>query len=106
VILFIESQKPDDSGFRGLTVLLLEDGRVAGGINQWLPLMRWRERQVELQVKIDADKACDVFGSLDIPGHPMNRIGDPAEQRPFYSNHDAAACGFRLSTHVSLLPPP
>jgi hypothetical protein len=73
-ILFVEREVPDHLFFGRIPIAFLEDFCIAGGIDQRLPLMRRRERQVQLQVKIDADEACDIFRALDVTRHPMHRV--------------------------------
>src|SRR4030095_12541347 len=106
-VFLVEGEKTYDLVFsHGLAVSLLENLHVAGSIDQWLPLMSGRQRKIELQVEIDSDKARDVFSALGVTRHPMHGICDAAKQRTFFARHDAATSGLRLSTQVSLLPPP
>ncbi len=70
--------------------------------------MRRLERQVQLQVEIDADEARDVFRAFDVARHPVDRVGHAAQQRAgFQRSYARLSCGAPgASTQVSLLPPP
>ena len=78
---------------------------VAAGVDQRLPLVRGVQRQIQLQIQIDADEARDVLGALDVAGHPVDGVGDAAQQGRVVVI-DALPDLHRASTQVSLLPPP
>jgi hypothetical protein len=60
---------------------LLERLGVAARVDERLPLLRRRQRQIDLQVEVDADEARHVLGALDVARHPVDGIGDAAEER-------------------------
>ena len=64
------------------------------------------QRQIELQVQIDADEARHVLGALDVARHPVDGIGHAAQQRPGLTASCMPSAALAASTQVSLLPPP
>ena len=85
-ILIVEREKLDDLFFARFAVPLLEDFRIARRIDEGLPLVRRRQRQIELQMKIDVDETRHILRALDIARHPVNGIGNAAQQRTSFAD--------------------
>ena len=83
-ILRVEGEKVDHVVLGGLAVAFAERLGIAAGIDQGLPLLRGIQRQIELQIEIDADVTRDVFRALDVARHPVDGVGNAAEERAVF----------------------
>src|SRR5262249_52481616 len=93
----IRHQEAHDRVARGLLVERVEELFFPRRRHHSVPRIALGARQIEHQLEAHVEDARDVLRALDVPAHPVDRIGHTAQHR---STSGSAR------THVSLLPPP
>ena len=87
----VERQEADHVLLRRSAVTLEKGGAVAGDVYDGLPLVAIAARQVEHQVLVHADEAGHVLCALGVAPHPVDRVGDAAEEG-FWSRGRHCCC--------------